>query len=298
MTSLPDEEIKTWREVILAVFIGVARRLGLKARTMSLIGSYANSKYGNALVAALLRGLLPNPIRMGNCLIHWDRCHHAILVFIRNGGMVEPETLRLIRSLSQPNTVFADVGASIGWHSLTAAIHGALVYAFEPHPHLYRTLSRNIAANNLENRITPIRKAVGDHNGRDLFHLHPTNAGSSGFFSSGPPIEVETVTLDSAVPHADLVKLDVEGAEVRVLAGMHELVKRSRPTLICELSPECLWAAGYRVEDLYEALFDVGYRSVSVVEDGNGNEYRHRQDFLILERRYRHGYCNLVCRVS
>lgn len=285
----------TRRERSLAALIRIARRYHLDSRQQTFVSHVADSRVGNMLAAAISRLLLPNPIPVGDLRVYWDGCHHAVLVFIRSGGMVEPRTIDVIRSLMQKDVVFVDVGASIGWHSLIAAQQGARVYAFEPHPVLYRTLCRNVHENNLAGSIEPIQKAVGDRDATVSFHLHPLNAGSSGLFSTGTAVQVAGVTLDSAILRADVVKVDAEGCEVRILAGMQNLVKRSRPTLICECSPASLRQAGHSPLDLYDALVDTGFQSISVIDDGT--ECHDRREFLAVADRFNRAYCNLICKI-
>jgi FkbM family methyltransferase len=123
--------------------------------------------------------------------------------------------------------VVLDVGANIGLFALSHARAGARVYAVEPHPAAFARLERNIAANGLRGRITAIPCALGAHEGRarliggratPLTRVAPDQGGT-----------VRLRTLDALVAELgltgiDLLKLDVEGAEVAVLRGARRVL--------------------------------------------------------------------------
>jgi FkbM family methyltransferase len=127
------------------------------------------------------------------------------------------------------------------------------VYAFEPEPANYSLLVKNAASNGYEN-IVAVRKAVPNRVGSLTLYLTSLDNGRHSTYrhplaQSGSEV-VETTTLDAFLesegwPRVDLVKVDVEGAEMDVLAGMEQILQRSdQLQLIVELNPCLLRDAG------------------------------------------------------
>jgi len=192
----------------------------------------------------------------------------------------EPHILRWIRDLLQPGDTFLDVGAHCGWMSL-AACHrvGATgkVVAFEASPPLLELLSYNKKANGFH-QMEIVPKAVADSDDRALpFHL--VNHGNS-FLNSlvdhglepaasldrrPSVIQVQTVTLDEFCQNRNVrpnvVKIDVEGAELIVLRGCKHLLGQRRTSFIVAVHPT--WLPGdQKAKELFD-LFQVhGYRMV------------------------------------
>jgi FkbM family methyltransferase len=159
----------------------------------------------------------------------------------------EPETLPLFLDRMEACRCFLDVGANTGFYSMAAAAANptADIHAFEPSPSVFAALKTNIAANRLEDSVVCRRLALSDFEGDVCFHV-PNETLASGSLDTrgvrGIPGHVETVpcrTLDAYVAehelfHVDLLKLDVEGFEDRVIAGARALLSEHRPAVICE----------------------------------------------------------------
>jgi len=159
----------------------------------------------------------------------------------------EPGVTRLLYKLLPDKTCVFDVGANIGYYTLlmAQALRGrGEVHAFEPAPIVSSALERNASLNDLRNLVmNPC--ALADRDGRmDLFLPADgawTNASLIEHFTpQSQRIAVQAMRFDSycrreAIDHADLVKLDVEGAELSVLRGMGELLLKWRPDIICEV---------------------------------------------------------------
>ena len=140
-----------------------------------------------------------------------------------------------------------DVGTNTGFYSLVAVMaHPSVrVVAYEPVPEIVTMLHANVAANPQGRRVEIRQVAVSDRTGTATLHLPPpqadgtveTSASVEGDFKDTiqRTFEVASETLDTAwraagQPSVSIVKIDVEGAEHRVLAEPPELVEASRPT--------------------------------------------------------------------
>jgi len=187
----------------------------------------------------------------------------------------EPNTLATFMSLLQSGMAVFDVGANIGLFTLVAASRvGAegRVFAFEPTPLAFRRLLENVRLNGFTN-ITSLHSAVSDVVGIASFFVNPApedSEGNSLFASAVAPdsseITVPVATLDDVVrqmrfPGVDVLKIDVEGNEVRVLRGAHAILSGSHPPkILMEVNPLTLQAAGFDSDAVFLELTALGYK--------------------------------------
>lgn len=161
--------------------------------------------------------------------VHGGELHAFREVFVRR--VYE----RLPDFAPRAGRVVLDVGANIGLFALHHARAGARVYAVEPHPAAFARLERNIAANGLRGRITAVPCALGaDEGWARLIDSRPSarDRGRATPLTRVTPDRRGTVrlrTVDALVAELgltgiDLLKLDVEGAEVEVLRGARRVL--------------------------------------------------------------------------
>lgn len=145
----------------------------------------------------------------------------------------------LLREI-QETDVFFDVGANIGLYSLFIADYAEEVYAFEPHPSNAHQLYRNSLLN--DKKLNIMLCGLSDSSGYASLSS-PKNADVDGQVSlSSPgdsPLMTRTESVSSILDYTrtpDVVKIDVEGAEMRVLEGMQDALESDPPRLIfCEV---------------------------------------------------------------
>jgi FkbM family methyltransferase len=154
----------------------------------------------------------------------------------------EPQITRLFETQVKKTSIVVDVGANIGWFSLVAAKRARQVHAFEPEPMSYGLLQKSIAANGFDN-ILAHPFCVSDHDGVETLYISDSrNKGTHSIVRKTAPkgIQVSSVTLDTLFPteRIDLLKLDVEGAESKVLDGAQRLIEERRiGQIIMEWNP-------------------------------------------------------------
>lgn len=189
------------------------------------------------------------------------------------------ESMLLGRAL-QPGMIFFDVGANVGYFSLLAAAivgNQGRVFSFEPVSRTREMLMRNVKLNGFNN-VELLPFALADHNGsREIFYYPGQDCGSNSFgrYSTDAGKEtVECITWDRfmeerGVGNVDIAKIDVEGAELKVLRGaMHVLSQRSAPDLLIEINPERLAANGDTPKKVIDLLTDLGYRVFAIGKAG------------------------------
>jgi FkbM family methyltransferase len=176
---------------------------------------------------------------------------------------------RLLDRLVRPGATVVDVGANIGYNTVHAArLAGPLgrVVAVEPTPDNLDVLRRNVEAAELTNVvIEPV--AVGRAAEiRSLFVRGARSAVNSLFAEScyasvTDVLQVAVLPLDELVEgRADVVKIDVEGAEIDVLEGMTRLLRSPPKALIVEWHPVLQAMAGYRPDELPHWFLGRGWR--------------------------------------
>lgn len=156
---------------------------------------------------------------------------------VLNEGYYESEVFEALRPFFAPGVVLWDIGANLGLHCLSAALaEPALqIHAFEPSPAMQARLAAHAQANRTAIHCQPI--ALGDRDGTAILHINAH--GNPGMTTLAPwtgarydrQVEVRLARADSLVtrgeiPAPNLIKLDVEGGEAAVLAGLGELLAR------------------------------------------------------------------------
>ena len=184
-------------------------------------------------------------------------------------GTYEPEKTRCITATTEIGMTVFDVGAHVGYFSLIMSqLVGpeGEIHAFEPRDLNRDFLKTHIRLNKIRN-VQVHSHCLGDHIGQVRFE---TRTGSgTGHVSSSRNVTVFMTTIDALVkrgvlPLPDLIKIDVEGAEMLVLQGGYETIRKRRPTMILavhsdRIELECrtlLAPLGYVFKDLGQSKGD------------------------------------------
>jgi FkbM family methyltransferase len=199
-------------------------------------------------------------------------------VYVHGLDRRERITRQFVRLL-RPGDCVIDIGANVGYFTLVAARlvgPGGCVHAFEPSPEVLPWLQANADLNPSAN-IRVHGQAVTDRCGQVRFYT--AAADRTGYSSirnlgcqTASAAMVPAITLDSMLPELPrvrLVKIDVEGAELLVLRGMRELIRRDRPFLIIELDDGFLRELGADAQRECDFLSDAGYELYRIVARGD-----------------------------
>jgi FkbM family methyltransferase len=194
-------------------------------------------------------------------------------------GLLEPGVTRRFCELVKPGMVVVDVGANIGVYTLHAARlvgDAGRVHSFEPTPRIRGILRDNIQINGLleTGRVVIHSEAVTDRRGTARFGVYSGNNGHNTLFADGLNakfIQVETTTLDEALAaeaHVDVIKIDAEGAEPTIWAGMASTVARNPAIRVfMEFAPELLRRGGHEPSALLDRIEAAGFTIERLAEE-------------------------------
>jgi FkbM family methyltransferase len=144
----------------------------------------------------------------------------------------------------KPGDTVIDTGAHIGWFAVTACramLGKGKVVAIEPSSENFEMLRKNVKLNGYEAMCTLMQAGAGSSTGKATIYIYRHGA-SDSFLKKGeegsPELkgaeEVRLITLDSVIPSADFIKINVEGLEYEVLKGSERLLRESHPRLFIQ----------------------------------------------------------------
>ena len=192
-------------------------------------------------------------------------------------GLWESHVTGWMHDVLKPGDVFVDAGANIGYFTVLGAKlvgPGGRVVAVEAHPATVEILRRNVIINGFRDSVSVWHRAAWSEATDLKFHQRQhfaanssvASVGSDGLSALGDTevvVEVPAVALDDLLadlPRVDVLKVDVEGAEVRAFAGLARTLQANRDvTVMFEWSPEQLTQMGDRPSDLLDALREHGF---------------------------------------
>jgi FkbM family methyltransferase len=238
----------------------------------------------------LLRGLkLPPYFSLRNRLAHLTKG-------------TEPDIQHLCAQLLRPEMTVMDVGANVGLLTrefCRQAGPSGRVYAFEPDPMTFQFLEFNTRS--FKNRVLT-QCAISDNQGPALLHLNFTSGTGNSLLNqshSKESVPVNCISLDEFLkqrgnPSVDVIKIDVEGAELGVLRGMRQTMARlPRLKVIIEYCPANLSGAGVAPREVFDELRSQKFNLQAIRPDGSAKTIG---QFDELEGNLNPmGYVNLLC---
>ena len=199
-----------------------------------------------------------------------------------------------------PGDVVIDVGGNIGQTALSVAkktgVEGKVI-SFEPYPGTNKQFKKNLSLNPGISNIELVDYGLGDKPGSfEMFQACTTNSGANRIT---PGVEralageqvINVITLDSYIDSKglnkiDLIKLDVEGFEMKVLSGARGTIVRYKPDLFVEVDDANLRMQGDSVKDIFNYFKELDYSIVDVETNEVVEEYK------VLENRHTDILCH------
>jgi FkbM family methyltransferase len=169
--------------------------------------------------------------------------------------------LKLSLGLLRRRGTFVDLGANIGYYTLPLAARGVRTLAVEALPQNYSTLLLSLIKNGFT-KVTPVHAAVWGSTG--VLQVTGSSAWGqvllTGAGSPVPCLRLEDLCRAYGFPEPDLIKIDIEGAELAVVEGAKGFLQPKRcPQIIFEANAWADINFKYRVESLLEAFESLGY---------------------------------------
>jgi FkbM family methyltransferase len=213
----------------------------------------------------------------------------AFASFLAEGTIWESATARLLDLVLKEGMTFVDVGANVGIHTL----HGARmvgptgsVIAFEPTPVIFQLLLRSMHLNGLGDFCRCIDMALSSSEGLVTLHVSAI-CGHNSLYplvdgEEKATLQVRTGTLDKVLQDAnriDVVKIDVEGAELEVLEGMkHTLANHPDIVLVVEYGVPHLRRLGVDSSRWFGRFFAHGFALFTLDEStGTWSQASHKE---------------------
>lgn len=220
-------------------------------------------------------------------------CNHSFVMFCANDDLIalsyfwggpdsyERKSLELWTSLVKNSSCVLDIGAFTGLYALAACMQGCKnVFAFEAQKRAYDRIFLNKTANCFK-QLQIINRAVSDTQDEVIpfFNFRDENIignGASMEKKEGKEIKseeiVKTITIDNYIQknnikNIDVVKIDVEESEVKVLKGMQKTLKTFHPKLFVEVTPKT-------IKDVCEYLSGFKYKGRVIDEKNRTLEYK------------------------
>ncbi len=209
----------------------------------------------------------------------------AIAPWIVLDGLWETHVTDWLQQTLRPGQTFVDVGANVGYFTLLGAkLVGPTgrVVAVEAHPGLAELLRRNVIMNGFYGYVTTWHRAAWSTATSLELHQRLNFSGASSVGAIGAEaldrlgdteemVEVQAVAVDElldGLPPVDVLKMDIEGAELRAFTGLSRTLEASRDiSVMFEWAPALIEAVGDKAEGLVDLLEGHGLR-FRLLEDG------------------------------
>jgi FkbM family methyltransferase len=228
----------------------------------------------------------------------------AAIALVMASGLYERGTTWIFNKLLKKGMVVVDLGASFGYYTLLASrivnLEGR-VFSFEPDPISYSILSRNVQMNKCINVIT-VNKAIHNQGGKAKFYIckYHDRSGLYKGYNSVREIIVDTITLDQYFEDKDykidLIKMDIEGAEMSALEGMTQILINNRNLkIITEFYPLALEKAGCPPVEFLKTLTSYGFRLYRINEEDCSITHADINDLVNETETGKLRFTNLLC---
>ncbi len=193
-------------------------------------------------------------------------------------GVYDPGIIQKISSILRPNSTVLDVGANIGFYSIALGRKlkeispESKVFTFEPIKPNFDRLSYLIKLNDLYNVVYPFNIALGNTEGEIPMNLG--GGGSTGNATwvrgglektkqinfSAPITKLDTFVQKHNIKECDLIKVDIEGAELDFFTGGANFITKCRPIILSEFNPPLAEAGSYSFKTITELALSWNYK--------------------------------------
>lgn len=214
----------------------------------------------------LHKSVIVNLTPQMKCACHPDSSFGSLVIYTK---LPEYEEMNFIYDFLRTDDIFVDVGANIGAHTLMAAskIKTGKIFSFEPSIKALKYLKENIKLNKLVDIVTIIDKVVSNKNGFEKFmlgkHSEIDRIGDNDNIlhkiKKLPSITLDKFLSNNKIDYVDMIKIDVEGAEFKVLEGLKGYLSKGKVGLIIFEINSNSKTYGYTSTDMFNFLDQNGF---------------------------------------
>ena len=252
----------------------------------------------------IIKKIIPEKIKTNTSIIYLnpnDPVISGALFF----GVYEKSETKFLNDICFEGMKVIDIGANVGYYSaLTSDAVGpeGIVLAIEPDPESFKYLLKTIHASKFKN-IRPFLKAASDHNNILPLFISKDNRGDNRLYKTKQKrnsINVETIRVDeliieNEIDQIDLIKIDVQGYEPKVIRGMQKIITSSNKiTLLTEFWPQGIIDAGENPKDFLETLRNLDFSLYELNKQGKLILLRKEDDAHLIHKYKGRKYTNLV----
>ena len=255
-----------------------------------------------ALANGVLRSMIPKTVRIHGATVVLNPTDPVVsgALMLR---LYERGETRFFRRVYRPGMTFLDIGANVGYYTALAlqiSNGDGRVIALEPEPVSFEYLTHTVAKNGGSNVIC-LRKAAGRQRSQQTLYISQDNRGDNRLYPHEfhtDTCRVDVVPVDElldelGVPSVDVIKMDVQGYEGHVIAGMLSTIKTSaRLAVLLEFWPTGLRRAGSDPCAVLRALKDCGLTLFELAAEAHVIPVR--DDVALVERLSGRRYTNLA----
>jgi FkbM family methyltransferase len=181
------------------------------------------------------------------------------------------------QNIIKPKQYVFDIGANIGYYTLQALARvgsEGRVFSFEPVAATFKKLRDNINLNNFSNAIIEKLALLDKRDKIELYIADETSIGSSSIsmhvnFSGekefADAISLDEYVIEKNINKIDIIKIDVEGCESRVIEGMKNVMNSFKPLILIEVNQERLQTTGSSKEKLFEQFYINDFEAFEII---------------------------------
>ncbi len=217
-------------------------------------------------------------VKGSNIKLLLDRFDRRFIpIEILNFHSIDAQERGLLSKITPPGSIIFDVGANIGWYTLNFAKMPKVkkIYAFEPIPYTYNYLKKHLKINNIRS-VSAFNFGFSDMVEEKTFYWTKNETGSASMEniqkrSRINKVKCKITTIDTFMKNrrnaVDLIKCDVEGAELFVFRGAIKTLKQYKPIIYTEILRKWSKKFGYHPDDIINLLADLGYHCYGYVNN-------------------------------
>jgi FkbM family methyltransferase len=231
---------------------------------------------------ATIKGVLPKTVRVGDAII-WINPNDPVVSGALTFQVYERNEIAFVRSHFGPDMTLIDVGANVGLYTgIALSVPGfqGTILAIEPHSesrsYLYKTIQSNTGVHGRGN-VMVCDKAASDRSETLKLYMNAQNKGDNRLYPDALLDEAQVVAADTldniclryGVESVDMFKVDVQGAEAKVISGATNLLNNSADCmLMTEFWPYGLSQAGSNPLDYLQSLGKLGFTLYELPKNG------------------------------